>query len=51
MTIFQLQDILKLDNSARMNWPGTVGDPNWTWKLKDFSFIDNVKYPVGKYLK
>lgn len=51
MTIFQLQDILKLDNSARMNWPGTVGDPNWTWKLKDFSFIDNVKYPVSKYLK
>ncbi len=45
MTIFPLQDVLKLDNSGRMNWPGTVGDPNWTWKLKDFSFIDRVLYP------
>jgi hypothetical protein len=42
MTIFQLQDLLKLDNSGRMNWPGTVGDPNWTWKLKDFSFMKEV---------
>lgn len=49
MTIFPLQDVLKLDNSARMNWPGTVGDPNWTWKLKDFSFIKEVKYPDYKW--
>lgn len=45
MTIFQLQDVLKLDNSARMNLPGTVGAPNWTWKVKDFSWIRDVKYP------
>ena len=45
MTIFQLQDILKLDNSARMNYPGTVGSPNWRWKLKDFSWVKEVKYP------
>ena len=51
MTIFQLQDVLKMDNSGRMNWPGTVGDPNWTWKLKDFSFINDVKYPVKDWLK
>ncbi|MCQ2815071.1 MAG: 4-alpha-glucanotransferase [Bacilli bacterium] len=45
ITIFQLQDVLKLDNKARMNYPGTVGDPNWKWKLKDFSWIKKVKYP------
>ncbi|MBO6280407.1 MAG: 4-alpha-glucanotransferase [Bacilli bacterium] len=45
MTIFQLQDLLKLDNSARMNFPGTVGSPNWEWKLKDFNFTKEVKYP------
>ena len=28
--IFQLQDILLLDDSARVNVPGTVGE-NWTW--------------------
>ena len=49
MTIFQLQDVLKLDNSGRMNWPGTVGDPNWTWKLKDFSFMKEVKYPKPEW--
>ena len=28
--IFQLQDILLLDDEARVNVPGTVGE-NWTW--------------------
>ena len=51
MTIFQLQDVLKLDNSARMNYPGTVGSPNWRWKLKDFSWIKEVKYPDFSWLK
>ena len=45
MTIFQLQDVLKLDNNARMNTPGTVGSPNWEWKLKDDSWVNDVKYP------
>lgn len=30
--IIQMQDILKLDNSARMNMPSTIGS-NWTWRL------------------
>ena len=44
ITIFQLQDLLKLDNKARINSPGTIGDPNWCWKLKDMSWINKVKY-------
>ena len=51
MTILPIQDILKLDNSARMNYPGTVGDPNWKWKLKNFSWINKVKYPFKKWEK
>ena len=51
MTIFQMQDLLKLDNRARMNCPGTVGYPNWTWKLKDFSWIKNIKYPNFDWFK
>jgi len=43
-TIIPLQDLLKLDNEARINTPGTVGG-NWTWKLRDFSFIEKIKYP------
>jgi 4-alpha-glucanotransferase len=33
IAIVQMQDILGLDNSARMNLPGTVGN-NWRWRLK-----------------
>lgn len=37
VVIFQAQDILKLDNSARMNLPSTVGN-NWRWRLVDNQF-------------
>lgn len=33
VVIFQTQDVLKLDNRARMNTPGTVGT-NWRWRMK-----------------
>ncbi len=32
--ILQMQDLLGLDNSARMNTPSTLGD-NWSWRIKD----------------
>lgn len=35
ITILPLQDILLLDNKARLNVPGTFGSPNWEWKLKE----------------
>ena len=44
MTIFPLQDLLKLDNRARLNSPGTVGDHNWSFKLKDMSWINKIKF-------
>jgi 4-alpha-glucanotransferase len=31
--ITQVQDLLGLGNEARMNVPGTVGPPNWGWRL------------------
>lgn len=34
--ILPVQDILELDSNARLNTPGTVGEPNWQWKLTDF---------------
>ena len=44
MTIFPLQDLMRLDNSARMNYPGTVGSPNWEWKLKDENYNKKIRY-------
>ncbi|MBY7735209.1 4-alpha-glucanotransferase [Francisella philomiragia] len=34
--ILPVQDILELSSEARLNTPGTVGEPNWQWKLTDF---------------
>ena len=34
--ILPMQDVLGLKSVARMNVPGTIGTPNWEWKLKDF---------------
>ena len=44
MTIFPLQDLLGLDDRARMNYPGTVGSPNWEWKLRDMSWINKIRF-------
>jgi len=43
MTIFPLQDLLRLDDSARLNWPGTVGSPNWCWKLSNMDWRKKTK--------
>ena len=44
ITIFPLQDLMRLDNSARFNLPGTVGSPNWEWKLTDIKDLNDIKY-------
>jgi len=33
--IIQMQDYLNLGGKARMNFPGTLSDCNWTWRAKD----------------
>ncbi len=33
--IIPMQDLLLLDSQARMNVPGTCGEPNWCWQLVD----------------
>ena len=34
IAIVQMQDLLMLDNSARMNAPSTLGE-NWKWRMKE----------------
>lgn len=51
IAIIPAQDLMGLDDSGRINTPGTVGSPNWEWKLKDFAglqehmpfFMETVK--------
>ena len=32
--IIPMQDVLGLSSEGRMNTPGTVGSPNWRWRMK-----------------
>lgn len=36
LAILPMVDILNKNDSCRINFPGTVGNPNWQWKLKDY---------------
>ena len=35
LAVIQMQDVLNLGASGRMNFPGTLSDSNWTWRAKD----------------
>lgn len=35
LCIIPMQDYLDLGGEARMNFPGTMSDSNWTWRAKD----------------
>ncbi len=44
MAIISVQDILGLDDSARINFPGTISESNWSWKLTSFDdFKERIK--------
>ena len=39
MCVIQMQDLLNLGAEARMNFPGTLSDANWTWRA-DADFMN-----------
>ncbi len=50
ITIIQMQDILGLDNSARMNIPSTLGC-NWKWRIKPNMLTDELAENLNKHMK
>ncbi len=43
--IVPVQDIIGLDDKSRLNTPGTLGEHNWSFKLKDFDeYENNINY-------
>lgn len=50
MAIVPLMDILGLDDSARLNTPGTVGSPNWEWRLKDLDVLHQYEEQMKKLI-
>ena len=43
LAILPVQDILELGDEGRMNTPGTLGSPNWEWRLPDFGRLEERK--------
>lgn len=37
MAILPMQDLINLGDEGRINTPGTLGSPNWEWKLVNFN--------------
>lgn len=44
--IIPMQDILELSGDARMNYPSTCNDINWTWRMLKDEFND---YRINRY--
>lgn len=50
LVVIPLQDILGLKEEGHMNRPGTVGSPNWEWKLKDYKRLTKEIGKLKKWL-
>ena len=51
MAIVPLMDILELDDAARLNTPGTVGSPNWEWRLTDLDRLRRYQRRMRKMIQ
>lgn len=43
LAIVPVADLLGLGEEGRLNTPGTLGAPNWQWRLKDFGRLKRQK--------
>lgn len=50
LAIAQMQDFLGLDDSARMNIPGTMGG-NWTWRVDKASLSKDLSKKIRRLTK
>ena len=48
LAVVQMQDYLELDGSARMNFPGTRTDKNWTWRAMPGFATDALAEKIKK---
>lgn len=46
--IIQMQDFLDLGAEGRMNFPGTLTDLNWTWRIKDGIIGESLAKQIHK---
>jgi 4-alpha-glucanotransferase len=55
LVVFQMQDVLGLGSSARMNTPSTIGGGNWLWQMNANAASDklaaNLKKILSRYFR
>ena len=49
--VVQMQDYLNLGGEARMNFPGTMTDANWTWRATDGFISDELAEKIYRLTK
>ena len=47
LCVVQMQDYLNLGGEARMNFPGTMTDCNWTWRAKSGVFTQELAQRIN----
>ena len=48
LCVIQMQDFLNLGAEARMNFPGTLSDANWTWRAEKGMLTDTLAEKIEK---
>lgn len=51
LAIISIVDLLELDDTARLNTPGTVGSPNWEWMMDDEAELLKRVDKMQKYIR
>ena len=51
LAVVQMQDYLELGSEARMNFPGTLSDSNWTWRANDDIMSKDLAKKILKITK
>lgn len=51
IAVIPMQDFLNLNVNERINRPGTIGSPNWEWRLNDLALFEAKLPKIKKELK
>ena len=51
LCVIPMQDYLNLGAEARMNFPGTMSDKNWTWRAKEGMMSSDLARRIRKLAK
>lgn len=48
--ILPIQDVMRLGGDTRINRPGTIGSPNWEWKLASYQGMEDAMKRLNTWI-